>query len=411
VTRCYLAFAAFAAALGLFSTQPIERCWGTWAAIGYAAAATVSAAVPRQRAAAAVIALACATAGPLAWQAWAGLPSLAGEGSLTVVARAGGELLRHGTPYLPAARLSGVLRYDPYEPLMAVFGLPAAAGLAGWAGSPRLWLLLAEAAGGYLAFRISGMRSRQALAATALAVASPVVSLQVATGGTDILVIALLCVALAAAARAPGKAAVAAGIACALKATAWPAVPVIAVMLAAGRGPKAGWRFAGITALTAAAAMLAAAPAALMDPGATLRNAVLFPLGLTRHRTPAASPLPGHLLAAAGPAGKWAAFALLAASALAFAGWLALRPPRATDEAAVRLAIVLAVVFTLAPATRWGYYAYPLGLLGWLELSRPERTSPYSSERAVVTSSAASSSAVPGSSAVSSGPGGASASC
>ena len=72
MTRWYLAFAAFAAALGLFSTQPIERCWGTWAAIGYAAAATGSAAVPRQRAAAAVIALACATAGPLAWQAWAG---------------------------------------------------------------------------------------------------------------------------------------------------------------------------------------------------------------------------------------------------------------------------------------------------------------------------------------------------
>ena len=176
--------------------------------------------------------------------------------------------------------------------------------------------------------------------------------------------IALLCVALAAAAQAPGKAAAAAGIACALKATAWPAVPVIAVMLAAGCGPKSGWRFAGIAALTAAAAMLAAAPAVLLDPGATLRNAVLFPLGLTRHRTPAASPLPGHLLAAAGPAGKWAAFVLLAASALGFAGSLALRPPRTMDEAAVRLAIALGGLFTLAPATRWGYYAYPLVVAG-----------------------------------------------
>jgi hypothetical protein len=38
VTRWYLAFAAFAAALAVASGQPIERCWGTWAAIGYATA-------------------------------------------------------------------------------------------------------------------------------------------------------------------------------------------------------------------------------------------------------------------------------------------------------------------------------------------------------------------------------------
>lgn len=140
---------------------------------------------------------------------------------------------------------------------------------------------------------------------------------------------------------------------------------------------------------------------------------MLFPLGLTRHRTPAASPLPGHLLATAGPAGKWAALALLAASALAFAGWLALRPPSTTDATAVRLAVALAVLFTLAPAARWGYYAYPLILLGWLKLSRAARSASYSSERAVVTPSAAPaavSGSSAGSSATSSGAGGASAS-
>ena len=405
MTRWYLAFAAFAAALALVSSQPIERCWGAWAAIGYAAAAAVTAAAPRRRVAAVVIALAFATAAPLAWQAWAGLPSLVGEGSLTVVARAGGELLRHGTPYLPAAGLTRVLAYDPYEPLMAVFGMPGAAGVPGWAGNPRLWLALAGAAGAYLAFRIPGARPRQALGATALALASPLLSLQVATGGTDIPVIALLCGALALAAHAPPKAAVVTGIACALKATAWPAVPVIAVLLTASRSAKDGWRFAGIAALTAATAMIAAAPAALLEPRAAARNAVLFPLGLTRHRTPAASPLPGHLLAAAGPAGRWADYALLAAAALAAGGWLALRPPRTTRAATVRLAIALAAVFTLAPATRWGYYGYPLALFGWMELS---------SERTVVTPSAspsaASSVSPPASSGASSGAGKASSS-
>jgi len=405
VTRWYLAFAAFAAALALVSSQPIERCWGAWAAIGYAAAAAVTAAAPRRRVAAVVIALAFATAAPLAWQAWAGLPSLAGEGSLTVVARAGGELLRHGTPYLPAAGLTRVLAYDPYEPLMAVFGMPGAAGVPGWAGNPRLWLALAGAAGAYLAFRIPGARPRQALGATALALASPLLSLQVATGGTDIPVIALLCGALALAAHAPPKAAVVTGIACALKATAWPAIPVLAVMLAASRSTKDAWRFAGLAAATAATAMVAAAPAALLEPGTVVRNAVLFPLGLTRHRTPAASPLPGHLLATAGPAGRWADYALLAAAALAAGGWLALRPPRTTRAATVRLAIALAAVFTLAPATRWGYYGYPLALFGWMELS---------SERTVVTPSAspsaASSVSPPASSGASSGAGKASSS-
>jgi hypothetical protein len=28
-------------------------------------------------------------------------------------------------------------------------------------------------------------------------------------------------------------------------------------------------------------------------------------------------------------------------------------------------------MFTLAPATRWGYFVYPIGLAGWLLLTRP----------------------------------------
>jgi hypothetical protein len=28
-------------------------------------------------------------------------------------------------------------------------------------------------------------------------------------------------------------------------------------------------------------------------------------------------------------------------------------------------------MFTLAPATRWGYFVYPIGLVGWLLLTRP----------------------------------------
>jgi hypothetical protein len=271
VTRWYLAFAAFAAALAVASGQPIERCWGTWAAIGYATAAAITAAAPRRRGRhAPAVALGCAagcgTVAPLAWQAFAGLPSRSGEGSLTVIAQAGGQLLRHGTPYLPAAGLTHVLAYDPYEPLMAGFGLPDAAGLTGWPASPRLWLVLAGAAGVYLAFRIPGAPPRRALRSTALALASPVLALPLATGGTDLPVIAALCVALALAERAPRRAALAAGVACGLKAIAWPAVPVIAALLTAARGTRVGWRFTTTAAVTAVAAMAVTAPAALSPP-------------------------------------------------------------------------------------------------------------------------------------------------
>ena len=112
------------------------------------------------------------------------------------------------------------------------------------------------------------------------------------------------------------------------------------------------------------------APTALAHPYSFLQNTVLFPLGLTKHKTPAASPLPGHLLAMTGMAGHWAAVGLLVAAGLGFAVSLIVRPPAGPRAAAWRLALGLTVMFTLAPATRWGYFVYPIGLVGWMFLSR-----------------------------------------
>jgi hypothetical protein len=145
------------------------------------------------------------------------------------------------------------------------------------------------------------------------------------------------------------------------------------VMTATRDGRRAAWRFAATSAVTAATAIAAAAPAALAEPAVFLHNIVLYPLGLTRHLTPAASPLPGHLLAATGAAGHWAAICLLLAAGLAVAAWILLRRPADSRAVAWRLAAGLCVMVTLAPATRWGYFAYPLGLLGWLGLTGRDR--------------------------------------
>jgi hypothetical protein len=129
------------------------------------AAVTVMLRGPRCRTAALIVAVTGALAAPLTWQVTFGdKMSRFGEGSLTVVTRAAVLLLRHGTPYLPADQISRFLDYNPYEPAMTVFGLPAAAGLHGATGNPRLWMGITTAAVLAAAFRLArpGSSSRPA---------------------------------------------------------------------------------------------------------------------------------------------------------------------------------------------------------------------------------------------------------
>jgi hypothetical protein len=380
IAAWYAAFAGYAALLAVFSSHA-DQSWGIWAAAGYllAAITAVFCRGSRGRDAALLIAAAGALAAPLAWLAIRA-PATA---DVQVVARAATLLLRHGSPYLGPGQLSAWRSYDPYLPAMTVFGLFRAAGLPGVLGDPRLWitltcLVLLTAAFGLAAphqVQRAGRR-HQALRRATFAVTTPVLALPLAVGITDPPVLALFCVALACLGARPSRlagAALAIGIACAMKITAWPALLVIAVMIAARDGRRPAWRFAATSAVTAAAAIVAAAPAALAKPSVFLHNTVLYPLGLTRHLTPAASPLPGHLLAATGTAGHWAAIGLLLAAGLAVAAWILLRKPADDRAVAWHLAAGLSVMVTLAPATRWGYFAYPLGLLGWLGLTGRDR--------------------------------------
>jgi len=372
-------FAGFAAIVFVASGQPAQRTWAAWAAVGYTLAALTAALWrPRGRDAALVIAIAGAVGAPLASQVTSGSAMSGGrEDSLTVVARSAVLLLRHGTPYLPADQISRALEYNPYEPAMAIFGLPAAAGLHGAAGDPRLWMGITAAAVLAAAFRLA--KPGLALRGTAFAFASPVLALPLTQGLTDLPVLALLSLTFAATAartqpqRVRLAGAIALGAACAMKATAWPALPVIVAMLAAREGARAGARFAATAGITTTALVAATAPASVLAPAALFLNTVRFPLGMTRYRTDADSPLPGHLLAVTGPAGHWAAIGLLCAAGLALGASLVVRPPADTKAAAWRLAVTLAMLFTLAPATRWGYFVYPAGLLGFVHLTRSER--------------------------------------
>jgi Glycosyltransferase family 87 len=372
-------FAVYAALMTAFGIGGEDGVWGIWATCGYALAAFL-ASRSRGFAVPLLVAFGVAMVAPTIWLAVHD-PATA---DVIVVSRSAVLLLHHGSPYLPVAQLASWTSYNPYLPAMALFGLPSAAGLPGLLGDTRPWLTAATLALAAAAFwvvaphRGSGCRDCRAAAwwFAVFAVASPLLALPLSVGITDPPVTALTCLALAFVARCrrmPVAAGVTIGVACAMKSTAWLALVVIVALLVARDGPRAAARFVGAAVITGAGLVAATAPALLTRPSALLQNTVLFPLGLTQHKTPAASPLPGHVLADMGHAGHLAAVGLLVAAGLAVAVSLVVRPPADVPAAARRLAIGLALMFVLAPAARFGYFAYPLALLAWSALTRADR--------------------------------------
>ena len=371
------AFAIYAAALAVDSGHA-DRIWAIWAAAGYGVTTVILWLIRHKKVPLILpllVSLAAALAAPLTWLATRVKPTP----EVTVIWQSAVLLLQHGSPYLPSGQLDSVLSYNPYLPVMAVFGMPKALGAHGLAADPRVWLTAVSIALIFAAFSVAAPHRHcdgcrhGVLLSTVFIAASPMIAFPLALGITDPPVIALMFLTLALIARPSGliKAVAALGVAAAMKATAWPAVPVFTAMLAARDGVKKAWRFTAGVIVIAGVLAVVMAPGALASPYSFLQNTVLFPLGLTKHKTPAASPLPGHLLADTGMAGHYAAVGLLAAAGLAFVVWLIVRPPRDARAAAWRLAIGLTAMFTLAPATRWGYFVYPIGIVAWLLLTRP----------------------------------------
>jgi len=395
----YAAFSVFALAVALVSTEPIHRLWGGGAAAGYGCAALASLAPTRlmpdrrRRDIALAMAASGALAVPLCWLAATGR----GMPEVGVVARSARLLVAHGRPYQSAAQLGAdVYGYNPYLPGMTLFGLPRALFGGGLVTDPRIWDGMAFAAAFAAALRTAGAGAIPALRRTAALAGTPLIAFPLAVSGNDLPVIGLICLGLALAARPdprrPTGPAVPAGLrvrldrvivtspawtgavlgaACAMKATAWPALLLVGLLLRVRDGRGAAARF---TAAAAVVLAVVVGPFLLVQPADLAVNTIAFPLGLTAARSPAASPLPGHLLAATGQAGHLTVIALLAAVVAAAGVLLAARPPRTAAGAGGYLALALIALFTLAPATRWGYFVYPGAIVCFLwlaSLSRP----------------------------------------
>jgi Glycosyltransferase family 87 len=373
----YWVFAAYAVAVVLLAGGQ-DVIWAAWAAPAYCIAAM---ALPWSRSwGVAALTAVFAVAAPLLVMMVQGGEWAAG---MTVIGRSASLLIKDGTPYLPSGQLSSWLAYNPYLPAMALFGLPSAIGLHGAPGDPRVWLVVVTVAGLAAALSLGVPHSvrdcagcrHTLLRSIAIAIACPAVALNLAVTTTDPPVLALMLLALALL-NSPERiwlAALALGVACAMKPTAWLAIPVLVIMLRYRDGNRAAVKF---TAASVAVFLVITLPVMLADPVAMAQNTVLFPLGLTSHLTPAQSLTPGDLLARTGPVGHDLSVGLLVVIGIAVAVLLLVRPPRNPRAAAWWLAIGLALMFTLGPDERFGYFIYPLGLIGWLALTRPARQDP-----------------------------------
>ena len=366
--------AIFAIITALVSINAPERLWGELAAVSYTVSAVIAVAARRRGPTlAALVSLAGALLAPLIWMAATGLA----QPEVHVIIRSAQMLVQTGTPYSSPAALATAhnwLAYDPYLPALIAFGMPRALA-GGLLSDPRIWFGIAFVITFGAALWVAGVR-RPAWW-TLLVAATPVVALPVAVGGDDLPVLGLVCLGLALADRAvPGQwrwpvaAGLALGLAAAMKATAWPALAVALIPLVR----RGGWRaVGGFTMAVAGLIVITDGPGVAAHPAATVANTIEYPLGLAKVASPAASQLPGHLLASVGTWGHWAALVLMAAAGLGVAASLIIRPPADAQAAGWRLVLGLTLLFGLAPASRVGYFVYPAGLAAWLLLVRLAR--------------------------------------
>jgi hypothetical protein len=371
--------ALFAGATALWTTLDSHAQWGAIAFGGYLPAAVCAAilltqpgAVWRRRALIAVGTALAVTAMPMAFMAVDRANGTSGRAQeeVLVVEASGARLLDTGSPYLHADAIAALpeplLGYNPYQPGMAVFGVPAALFGEHWFTDARIYFLIAAAACVIAAVRLlrggdeRGAGKGTLLRAVQASFVFPVCALTFATGGDDMPVVALMVLALAFAHRERHLAAgLAVGAAAALKLFAWPAAVVIAFLMWRGGGLR---RYLAGFALPVAVTML---PVLAVDARGFFDNVIAFGLGHGVVTSPAQSPLPGFLVAQHVPGGDLIAPALLGLAALVIAFLLWTRPPVTAASAALWCASGLSAAFLLMPSTRFGYLLYPVVLLGW----------------------------------------------
>jgi uncharacterized membrane protein len=250
---------------------------------------------------------------------------------------------------------------------MAVAGIPSEIWPNNGLSDARIFFCLTTLAVAAVALYMCRADGRRKIRAIQALIILPLASLPLATGGDDIPVVAFLLLAVVLAQRQrPFTSGVVFGIASAMKFTAW---PLAALALFAAYGRKGERRPFSMLAGMIIVAVPTIFPFALRGPFALIDDVVLFPLGLSRIPTTAASALPGHVLVSEFPS---LSRALPLAVALVLAVFLARHlyrhTPHTVAEVCMISGIVLSALIFLAPDPRVGYLLYPINFFVWAYL-------------------------------------------
>jgi hypothetical protein len=264
--------------------------------------------------------------------------------------------------------------YNPYLPLMSLFGLPSSTNAPRRLTDARvafsLITLLVVVAALTMCRGPTGPRVLTLQAMTVF----PSAALPLATGGDDLPIAALLLLGLVfMQRRRPLAAGIALGIAASMKITAWP-LALLALLVATdhdghrGRRPTL-WLAAGLAGVMLPSIL----PTFVGNPSAFIDNVVRFPLGLAGITSPAASPLLGHAIVSWFP-GIHRLFTVIVATVggLVLLFVLIRHTPRTPADLARLLGWVMAIAIVVAPATRIGYVLYPVDFFIWSWLLRSE---------------------------------------
>jgi hypothetical protein len=334
-----------------------------------------------------VIVLFGATVVPLALEViWRseGNAALHVQPEVTVVEQAGVRAADGKDPYRVVDKNGHILIHERYEPVyelyypylpgMVVFGFSSGDVVSG----SKIEARLTDARIQFLVFTFlvtvlalsrlrppSDARGRAWQVLTVL----PTAALPLATGGDDMPVAALMLLGLVALQRRrPVLAGLALGAASSLKFTSW---PLVFFALWAARDLKMH-RAAGRYALGVLAVVVPVVfPVALRNPSAFVDNVIKFPLGLAGVSSPAASPLPGHILVSAVPGSHRIYVIVIGLVGLALLAVILRRhPPGNAADLSRFTAWVMLIAIMVAPATRVGYLLYPINLFVWAWMLR-----------------------------------------
>jgi len=411
----YAASALFAIVTAQGSSIALYQQWGRLAVGPYAAGAVASAVAARRarrRAAAAsggdgattgaasptwhwttsrtvifLVVFVGATLGPLAlevlWQTTSGGTAHVQPEALVV--EGSGTRLAHGKPLYrnidghheritPPAGQPAYDVYNPYLPLMSLFGLPSSTKAPRRLTDARvafsLITILVVVAALAMCRGPSGPRVLSLQAMTVF----PTAALPLATGGDDLPIAALLLLGLVLLQkRRPLAAGIVLGVAASMKITAWP-LAFLALLVATGGDGRRGrrptlWLLAGLAGVMVPSIL----PTFVGNPAAFIDNVVRFPLGLAGITSPASSPLLGHAIVSWFPGIHRLFTAVVAiAGGLIVLFVLVRHTPRSAADLSRLLGWVMLVAILVAPSTRIGYLLYPIDFFIWAWLLRSE---------------------------------------